>query len=60
MPKKLTWQWLEERLGAINAKWLEEEVGFYRGKLNDVKRGKVQLTPEELEQIRQALQYLRH
>lgn len=46
--KKITWPWLESRLEAVNARWLEVECGFYRGKLNDVKRGKVSLTDAEL------------
>lgn len=51
MPKKLTWNWLEPRLVALNAKWLEESAGLYRGKLNDVKRGKTTLTAEEFEAV---------
>lgn len=45
---KPTWEWLESRLPALNAKWLESECGMYRGKLNDAKRGKVKLTEAEL------------
>lgn len=55
MPKKLTWDWLESRLPALNAKWLEAECGMYRGKLNDVKRGKVKLTDDELQIVKAAI-----
>ena len=58
MPKKLTWNWLESRLPALNAKWLEAQCGMYRGKLNDVKRGKTTLTDEELQAVKKALQFL--
>lgn len=51
----LTWNWLEPRLVALNAKWLETECGMYRGKLNDVKRGKTTLTDKELQAIEKAL-----
>jgi len=58
MPKKITWNWLDSRLPALNAKWLEAKCGMYRGKLNDVKRGKTTLTDEELEKIGKAVKYL--
>lgn len=58
MPKKLTWKWLEPRLVALNAKWLESECGMYRGKLNDVKRGKTTLTETELQAVKDALRLL--
>lgn len=58
MPKKLTWNWLEPRLVALNAKWIEAECGMYRGKLNDVKRGKTTLTDEELKAVKEALRFL--
>ena len=58
MPKKLTWNWLESRLPALNAKWLEAKCGMYRGKLNDVKRGKTTLTDEELKAVKEALRFL--
>ncbi len=58
MPKKLTWGWLEPRLDAINAKWLEAQCAMYRGKLNDVKRGKTTLTENELQAIKKALRFL--
>lgn len=46
-----TWEWLESRLPALNATWLEAECGMYRGKLNDVKRGKTTLTETELQAV---------
>jgi hypothetical protein len=55
MPKKITWDWLEPRLPALNAKWLESQCGMYRGKINDVKRGKVKLTETELQAVKKAL-----
>ena len=58
MPKKLTWNWLEPRLVALNAKWIEAECGMYRGKINDVKRGKTTLTDEELKAVKDALRLL--
>lgn len=58
MPKKITWNWLEARLDALNAKWLETQCGMYRGKLNDVKRGKTKLTEEELQAVGKALRFL--
>ena len=58
MPNKLTWDWLESRLDALNAKWLEAQCGMYRGKLNDVKRGKTTLTEKELQAVKKALRFL--
>lgn len=58
MPRKLTWNWLEPRLVALNAKWLESQAGLYRGKLNDVKRGKTTLTEKELQAVKEALRFL--
>jgi hypothetical protein len=55
MKNNITWEWLEPRLAGLNAKWLETEAGLYRGKLNDVKRGKATLSDEELERIRTVL-----
>lgn len=60
MPKKLTWIWLESRLIALNAKWLEAECGMYRGKLNDAKRGKTTLTDKELKAIAEALDWFKN
>lgn len=57
MPNKITWEWLESRLPALNAKWLEAQCGMYRGKLNDVKRGKVKLADDELRAIKDALKF---
>ncbi len=57
MPKKITWEWLKSRLPMLNAKWLEEQCGMYRGKLNDVKRGKVTLADDELRAIKDALKF---
>jgi hypothetical protein len=58
MPKQLKWNWLESRLLALNAQWLEAECGMYRGKLNDVKRGKTKLTDEELQAVKKTLRFL--
>ena len=60
MPKKITWNRLESRLPALNAKWLEAQCGMYRGKLNDVKRGKTTLTEEELQAVKKTLRFLSH
>lgn len=59
MPRKITWEWLAPRLEALNANWVEKESGLKPKRLNDVKRGKSTLTPEELERIRLALQWLK-
>ena len=59
MPRKLTWEWLQGRLVAINATWLEQEAGLKNKRLSDVKRGKSTLTSEELKRIRVALDFLR-
>lgn len=59
MPRTVTWEWLEPRLEAINANWLERESGLRPKRLNDVKRGKSTLTAEELERISLALQWLK-
>ena len=58
MPKKITWNWLESRLDSLNAKWLEAQCGMYRGKLNDVKRGKTTLTDKELQSVKKSLRFL--
>jgi hypothetical protein len=55
MPSKITWEWLESRLDAVNVTWLERESGLKPKRLNDVKRGKSRLTPDELERVRVAL-----
>jgi hypothetical protein len=55
MPAKITWEWLESRLDAVNVTWLERESGLKPKRLNDVKRGKSRLTPDELERVRVAL-----
>ena len=55
MPSKITWEWLESRLNAVNVTWLERESGLKPKRLNDVKRGKSTLTAAELERIRRAL-----
>jgi hypothetical protein len=59
MPNKLTWEWLEPRLEGLNAKWLESECDMYRGKLNDVKRGKTTLTETELQVVKKALLFFK-
>jgi len=55
MKKQITWEWLEERLQLINARALEKWCNMYRGKLNDVKRGKVKLTSAELDTLTEAM-----
>jgi hypothetical protein len=55
MPIKITWGWLESRLDAVNVTWLERESGLKPKRLNDVKRGKSRLTPDELERVRVTL-----
>jgi len=59
MPEKITWEWLDARLSAINATWLEKESGLKPKRLNDVRRGKSTLTADEFERIRGALDHLR-
>ena len=57
--RKVTWKWLEPRLECLNVRWLERAAGLRDKRLNDVKRGKSTLSPEELERIGKALDYLR-
>jgi len=56
--KELTWNWLESRLVVLNAKWIEAECDMYRGKLNDVNRGKTKLTETELRAVKDAIRLL--
>ncbi len=55
MPRKITWEWLESRLDAVNVAWLERESGLTPKRLNDVKRGKSTLAPGELARIKKSL-----
>lgn len=59
MPKKITWEWLRDRLGALNVTWLEREAGLKSKRITDVKRGKSTLTEDELERVRNALNLFR-
>jgi hypothetical protein len=58
MSKKITWEWLEPRLDAVNVTWLEIGSGLRPKRLNDVKRGKSKLSEDELERIRITLTFL--
>lgn len=55
MAKKITWEWLEPRLEAVNVTWLERESGLRPKRINDVRRGKSTLTLEELLRIQKSL-----
>jgi hypothetical protein len=58
MGKKLTWKWLEPRLSAIKASWLEDAAQLRKGKIHDAKRGTAQLTEDELGRIGKALRFV--
>lgn len=55
MPRKITQEWLIERMEAVNVPWLERTAELTPRRLADAKRGKVKLSPQELERIRAAL-----
>lgn len=59
MPRKLTQEWLIERLRLLNASELEKDAELARGRLADVRRGKANLREDELERIRKALDFLK-
>ena len=58
MKSKISWEWLEKRLDALNVSWLERESGLRPKRFHDVKRGKSSLTLEELERVRVALKFI--
>lgn len=55
LPEKITWEWLEPRLKALKASWIEKHAGLRKDYLCDVKRGKAHLGEEDLSRIRKAL-----
>ena len=57
MAKKITWEWLESRLEAVNVTWLERQSGLRPKRINDVRRGKSTLTKAELFCIQQTLKF---
>jgi len=58
LPAEITWQWLEPRLKALKASWIEKHAGLRKDYLCDVKRGKAHLSEEDLARIRGALEAL--
>lgn len=59
MPNKMTWEWLEPRLAGLNAKWLEENAQLTKGRIADARRGKVTLSQDELDRIKEVMLYFR-
>lgn len=52
---KITWEKIEEPIPVLSLRWLEAHLGWYRGRLNDIKRKKNARTTEDLRAIRKAL-----
>jgi hypothetical protein len=55
MKNRLTWENLAAMLPALNASWLEDSADLRKGRIHDVKRGKSNLTEDELARIREVL-----
>jgi hypothetical protein len=58
MKNTITKEWLLERLALLNAKELEHQAGLGRGRIHDVKRGRVTLKVWELEAITEVMRGL--
>ena len=59
MPRKLTQEWLLERLSLLNAKEIERQAGMTDARLADVKRGRAKLSEDELKRIEEVFKQLR-